>query len=82
LTINLWGVGGDWTARREVLQAGIGALAPDLIALQEAVNTETHDTVAEVVDSAFTVYHQRDGIPLDGVAPSSRSSTYRRRSAG
>jgi endonuclease/exonuclease/phosphatase family metal-dependent hydrolase len=35
LTLNLWGENGPWPARMQVLEAGLAALAPDVIGLQE-----------------------------------------------
>jgi hypothetical protein len=40
LTPNLWGTNGPRPERRSVLVAGIRALNPDLVAVQEAVGTD------------------------------------------
>ena len=66
LTLNLWGLGGDWAARRAVLADGIGELAPDLVAFQEAVKTDEHDTAAEVIGPDFHLVHQTTGLLGDG----------------
>jgi endonuclease/exonuclease/phosphatase family metal-dependent hydrolase len=66
LTLNLWGIGGDWTRRRPVLVDGLRQLAPDLIAFQEAVTTEEHDTAVELVGSKYHVHHQTTGLIGDG----------------
>jgi endonuclease/exonuclease/phosphatase family metal-dependent hydrolase len=67
LTLNHWGMGGAWTDRRPVLIDGLRELAPDLIAFQEAVKTDDHDTAADLVGPTFHVYHQTTGrLPGDG----------------
>jgi endonuclease/exonuclease/phosphatase family metal-dependent hydrolase len=33
-TLNLWGLGGDWPARRAVIADGLRALRPDLVACE------------------------------------------------
>ena len=47
LTLNLWGRRGAWTRRREVLDRGLRALQPDLVAFQESIVTDVEDQVAE-----------------------------------
>ena len=66
LTLNLWGRGGDWSARRDVLRAGLRELRPDLVAFQEAFKTDDHDTVAEIAGGDFHVVHQTTGLLGDG----------------
>ncbi|MFL5954347.1 MAG: endonuclease/exonuclease/phosphatase family protein [Gaiellaceae bacterium] len=61
LTLNLWGTGGDWAKRRSAIAAGVRALDPDLIALQEVVRTQERDTAAEVVGEEYSVHHQTVG---------------------
>jgi endonuclease/exonuclease/phosphatase family metal-dependent hydrolase len=39
LTQNLWGVRGAWELRRKVIQQGLAELNPDVVSLQEAINT-------------------------------------------
>jgi endonuclease/exonuclease/phosphatase family metal-dependent hydrolase len=66
LTLNLWGMGGDWPARRSVLIDGIRELAPDLIAFQETVKRDEHDTAADLVGAEYHVVHQTIGLLGDG----------------
>ena len=66
LTLNLWGMGGEWRDRRAVLREGIGRLKPDLIAFQEAVKSAEDDTVAELVAPGYRVVHQTMGLLGDG----------------
>ena len=66
LTLNHWGMGGAWDRRRPVLVAGLRKLDPDLIAFQETVKTDAHDTAAELVASDFHIYHQTTGLLDDG----------------
>jgi hypothetical protein len=49
LTINLWGVRGDWPARRDVLREGLARLRPDLLTLQETVVRPGLDQVGELL---------------------------------
>jgi endonuclease/exonuclease/phosphatase family metal-dependent hydrolase len=66
LTLNHWGMGGDWPARRAVLIDGLRELSPDLIAFQETVKTDEHDTAAELVGGDYHVVHQTVGLLGDG----------------
>jgi endonuclease/exonuclease/phosphatase family metal-dependent hydrolase len=61
LTLNLWGTSGDWAKRRAAIAAGVRALDPDLIALQEVVKTQKRDTAAEVVGEGYSLHHQTIG---------------------
>ncbi|HEX6680454.1 MAG TPA: hypothetical protein VF063_07395 [Gaiellaceae bacterium] len=42
LTLNVWGVRGDWGARRGVLVPGLRELEPDLFAFTEAIKTDDY----------------------------------------
>jgi endonuclease/exonuclease/phosphatase family metal-dependent hydrolase len=66
LTLNHWGMGGDWARRRPVLVDGLRTLAPDLIAFQEVVKTGEHDTAVDLVGPEYHVYHQTTGLLGDG----------------
>jgi endonuclease/exonuclease/phosphatase family metal-dependent hydrolase len=66
VTLNLWGLGGDWARRRGVLADGLRKLRPDVVAFQEAVKTCEHDTAAELVSREFHVVHQKTGLLRDG----------------
>lgn len=63
VTQNLWGIRGDWEARRAVLAAGLRQLAPDLVALVEAIKTDEYDQVTDVLGPDFHVFHQTEREP-------------------
>jgi endonuclease/exonuclease/phosphatase family metal-dependent hydrolase len=63
LTLNLWGVRGDWSARRSVLRDGLGKLRPDLVAFIEAIKTDDYDQVADLLGAEVYVGHQREREP-------------------
>jgi endonuclease/exonuclease/phosphatase family metal-dependent hydrolase len=63
LTQNLWGIRGDWDARREVLRRGLELLEPDLVAFIEAIKTDEYDQVADLLGSGFHVAHQLEREP-------------------
>jgi endonuclease/exonuclease/phosphatase family metal-dependent hydrolase len=42
-TLNIWNRFGPWEQRLAAIRAGVGALAPDLLGLQEVVRLEAHD---------------------------------------
>jgi endonuclease/exonuclease/phosphatase family metal-dependent hydrolase len=56
-TLNLWARFGDWPARRGLLQAGLRALAPDLVAFQEAVVSDGYDQVNDLLGSGWQVVY-------------------------
>jgi endonuclease/exonuclease/phosphatase family metal-dependent hydrolase len=57
VTLNVWGVRGDWPARRSVLAAGFGRLRPDLVALQETIVTDGYDQVLDVLGDGYHLAH-------------------------
>jgi endonuclease/exonuclease/phosphatase family metal-dependent hydrolase len=63
LTLNIWGVRGDWAARRTVLADGLRELHPDLIAFVEPIVTDDYDQVEDLLGSGFHVAHQKDREP-------------------
>ena len=63
LTLNLWGVRGDWNARRQVLRDGLRELDPDLVAFIEAIKTDDYDQVVDLLGADYHVAHQRDREP-------------------
>ena len=60
VTQNLWGIRGDWEARRDVLRAGFRALDPDLVALIETIKTDEYDQVVDLLADGYHVAHQAD----------------------
>jgi endonuclease/exonuclease/phosphatase family metal-dependent hydrolase len=63
LTLNLWGVRGDWEARRSVLVPGLRELEPDLVAFIEAIKTDQYDQVVDLLGPGFHVAHQQAREP-------------------
>ncbi|NGN62940.1 endonuclease/exonuclease/phosphatase family protein [Streptomyces sp. A7024] len=57
VTLNVWGVRGDWPARRKVLAEGFARLRPDLVALQETIVTDGYDQVRELLGEGYDVAH-------------------------
>jgi endonuclease/exonuclease/phosphatase family metal-dependent hydrolase len=57
---NLWGIRGDWEARRAVLKAGFERLDPDLVAFVEAIKTDEYDQVADLLGPDYHVFHARE----------------------
>ena len=66
ISLNLFGHNADWPARREVLAAGLRALRPDVLALQEAVVSDTDDQAVELLGPEYHLAHQTRGLLGDG----------------
>src|SRR5205823_10970059 len=58
VTQNLWGIRGDWEARRAVLIDGFRELQPDLVAFVEAIKTDEYDQVVDLLGPDYHVAHQ------------------------
>ncbi|MDQ3693378.1 MAG: endonuclease/exonuclease/phosphatase family protein [Chloroflexota bacterium] len=58
LTLNLRGLGGDWTDRRSALITGLRDLQPDLVAFQDVVKTKDYDQSADLLGPDYHVIHQ------------------------
>jgi len=71
-TLNLWGRGEGWPGRRAALAAGFAELAPDLVALQEAVATDTEDQVAAVLGPGYQLVHFSGRTDGEGISIASR----------
>src|SRR5215212_69261 len=59
-TLNLWGRRGEWNERKRVFVEGLSELAPDLVALQEAVVGDGYDQVADIRGRGYHIVHQTD----------------------
>jgi endonuclease/exonuclease/phosphatase family metal-dependent hydrolase len=68
LTLNLWGRSGAWDRRRDVLVQGLRELRPDLVAFQEAIRTDDHDTAAELLAPSSPCSIRRRTSPATGCA--------------
>lgn len=76
LTLNVWNLVGD-RARQGALRAGIAALRPDLVALQEVVLSAERNQLAELLDGLdLRAFHQNDMLDSQsfpfGIALASR----------
>jgi endonuclease/exonuclease/phosphatase family metal-dependent hydrolase len=60
VTLNTWGMRGDWTTRLPVLQDGFRALDADVILLQETILTDAVDQAADMLGPGFHLVQQRD----------------------
>jgi endonuclease/exonuclease/phosphatase family metal-dependent hydrolase len=58
MTQNLWGIRGDWGARRRVLRAGFRRLELDFVAFIEAIKTDEYDKVVDLLGDVHHVAHQ------------------------
>ncbi len=58
ITLNTWGMRGDWATRLPVFQEGFRALGADIIALQETILTNDTDQAAEILDSGYHLAQQ------------------------
>ena len=73
VTLNLWGIRGDWPARRRVIAAGLRELRPDLVAFVEAITTDDYDQVVDLLGDGYHVAHQAEREPDgQGVSIASR----------
>jgi endonuclease/exonuclease/phosphatase family metal-dependent hydrolase len=63
VTQNLWGIRGDWEARRTLLIDGFRELQPDLVAFIEAIKTDGYDQVVDLLGLDFHVAHQQAREP-------------------
>jgi endonuclease/exonuclease/phosphatase family metal-dependent hydrolase len=61
--MNLWGIRGDWDARRAVLIEGLRDLRPDLVAFQESIVTADYDQVTDLLGPEVTVAHHSTREP-------------------
>jgi endonuclease/exonuclease/phosphatase family metal-dependent hydrolase len=60
VTMNIWGVRGDWDHRRALLAKGLAELQPDLVALQETIRTDRYDQVRDLLGDDYHIVHQTD----------------------
>jgi endonuclease/exonuclease/phosphatase family metal-dependent hydrolase len=58
LTFNLWGIRGDWPARRKVMSDGLRDLRPDLVAFIEAIKTDEYDQARDVLGDGYHLAYQ------------------------
>ncbi len=58
LSLNLWGIRGEWAERREVIRDGLASMDPDLIAFIEAIETSEYDQARDLVGAGYHLAHQ------------------------
>jgi endonuclease/exonuclease/phosphatase family metal-dependent hydrolase len=66
LTLNIWNRQGPWEERLRLLRAGVKALDPDLVGLQEVIDNAGHTQAQDIAaglgyESAFGVAHDHGG---------------------
>ncbi|MBM4359331.1 MAG: endonuclease/exonuclease/phosphatase family protein [Deltaproteobacteria bacterium] len=66
LSINIWNRSGPWDARLTLLRAGIEALAPDVIGMQEVMSDGTHSLADAVVEGLGYQTAYAEAKPLGG----------------
>ncbi|MDQ1484268.1 MAG: hypothetical protein QOF35_2344, partial [Actinomycetota bacterium] len=72
-TLNVWGLRGDWDARRQQLRRGLFAVDADILTLQEVVVTSGYDQPRDMVAEGYRLVHQHDREPDgSGVTTASR----------
>jgi endonuclease/exonuclease/phosphatase family metal-dependent hydrolase len=77
LTLNLWGVRGDWLPRRDRLRKALAGLSPDLVTFQECIQRpaggSAYDQAADILPPGYVVVHQRHReVDGQGVTTASR----------
>jgi endonuclease/exonuclease/phosphatase family metal-dependent hydrolase len=60
VTVNTWGMRGDWAARLPMFQGGFQALDADIITLQETILRDAVDQAAEMLGPGYFLVQQRD----------------------
>lgn len=68
VTQNLWGVRGDWEARRKVLQQGLHDLDADIVSFQEAIRRDGCDTARDLLGDDYEIVYQRNPEPDGQIA--------------
>lgn len=65
VTLNTWGMRGDWAARLPAFQRGFQALDADIVTLQETILTGGADQAAQILGPGYRLVQQR-GREADG----------------
>jgi endonuclease/exonuclease/phosphatase family metal-dependent hydrolase len=65
VTLNTWGMRGDWAARLPVFRGGFQALDADVVTLQETILTNAVDQAAQLLGPEYVLVQQQDR-ELDG----------------
>lgn len=75
VTLNTWGMRGNWPARLTVLQDGFRALDPDIITLQETVLTNDVDQAADMLGDGYHLAQQQQREPGGAGVPEGQGIT-------
>ena len=67
LTLNIWNRGGPWDERLRVIRAGLAAMQPDVVCLQEVLSLPDFDQAAMIAEGAG--YHIAFGADGDDHYP-------------
>lgn len=59
VTLNTWGMRGDWAVRRTVFRDGFRALDADIVTLQETILTDDADQAADMLGPGYYLAQQR-----------------------
>lgn len=60
VTLNTWGMRGEWESRLPVFREGFRALDPDIVVLQETILTDHVDQAADMLGGGYHLAQQRD----------------------
>jgi endonuclease/exonuclease/phosphatase family metal-dependent hydrolase len=60
ITLNTWGMRGNWGERLPVLRDGFRALDADIVTLQETILADGTDQAADMLGPAYHLAHSRD----------------------
>lgn len=63
VSMNLWGIRGEWEHRRAVLRSGLAALQPDLVTFQEVIETDRYDQARDLLGPEYHLAQQRHREP-------------------
>jgi len=67
LTHNIYGIEAGWDRRREVLVAGLHALAPDIVTLRETIVDATRDQPADLLGADYQIVHSKVRYEANGL---------------
>ena len=63
LTLNIWNLSGDWRARRQAILAVLRRWEPEVVCLQEVVETDGHNQAAWLAAESGSWAVAFDGVP-------------------
>jgi endonuclease/exonuclease/phosphatase family metal-dependent hydrolase len=75
VTVNTWGMRGDWVARLTMFREGLRALDADILTLQETVLTDDLDQAADMLGRGYYLAQQRDREIGRGSVPDGQGIT-------